>query len=54
MGNFKEKNVTSLKIKNMPKMKVFDFGAFQIKMHIASREKYIFHMRFGAFHITTR
>ena len=35
-------------------MKVFDFGAFQINMHMASREKYIFHMLFGAFHITPR
>ena len=41
-------------MKNEPKMKVFDFGAFQIKMHMASREKYIFHMLFGEFHITPR
>ena len=37
-----------------PKMKVFDFGAFQNKMHMTSREKYIFHMLFGAFHDTPR
>ena len=35
-------------------MKVFDFGAFQNKMHMASREKYIFHILFGAFHGTPR
>ena len=35
-------------------MKVFDFGAFQNKMHIASREKYISRMLFGAFHGTPR
>ena len=35
-------------------MKVFDFGAFQINMHMASREKYIFHILFGAFHGTPR
>ena len=41
-------------MKNETKMKVFDFGAFQKYMHMASREKYIFHMLFGAFHITPR
>ena len=35
-------------------MKVFDFGAFRNKMHIASGEKYIFHILFGAFHGTPR
>ena len=53
-GISKKKHVTSLKIKIEPKMKVFDFWAFQINMHMASREKYIFHMLFGAFHITPR
>ena len=33
-------------------MKVFDFGAFQKNMHMVSREKYIFYMLFGVFHIT--
>ena len=41
-------------MKNEPKLKVFDFGAFQNKMHMASREKYIFHILFGAFHGTPR
>ena len=40
--------------KSGPKMKVFDFGAFQNKMHMASREKYIFHILFEAFHGTPR
>ena len=29
-------------------------GHFKFFEHIASREKYIFHMLFGAFHITPR
>ena len=33
---------------------MFEFGPFQKNMHLASREKYIFHMLFGAFHITPR
>ena len=53
-GISKKKHVISFKIKNEPKMKVFDFGAFQNKMHMASREKYIFHILFGAFHGTPR
>ena len=36
----------------MSRFLMYNFGAFQIKMHMASREKYIFHMLFGAFHIT--
>ena len=50
----KKKHATTLKMKNEPKIKVFDFGAFQNKMHMASREKYIFHILFGAFHGTPR
>ena len=41
-------------MRNEPKLKVFDFGAFQNKMHMASREKGIFHILFGAFHGTPR
>ena len=37
-----------------PKMKFFDFGAFQKIRKILSREKYIFHMLFGASHGTPR
>ena len=35
-------------------MKFFDFGAFQKIMKMLSREKYIFHMLFGASHGTPR
>ena len=54
MGHFEKRHVTSFKTRNEPKMKVFDFGAFQNKMQIAPREKYIFCMLFGAFHGTPR
>ena len=35
-------------------MKLFDFGAFQNKMQMPLHEKIIFHMLFGAFHMTSR
>ena len=44
----------TLKTEKEPKMKFFDFGAFQKIRKILSREKYIFHMRFGASHGTPR
>ena len=50
----KKTHVTSFKTRNQPKMKLFEFGEFQNKMHMASREKYIFHMLFWAFHDTPR
>ena len=53
-GISKKRHVTSFKTRNEPKMKLFEFGAFQNKMHMASREKYIFHMLLGAFHDTPR
>ena len=53
-GISKKKHVTSFKTGNEPKIKVFEFGAFQKIMHMASREEYIFHMLFGAFHDTPR
>ena len=37
-----------------PKIKLFDFGAFQIIMQMLSHYKIIFHVLFGAFHITSR
>ena len=40
--------------KKREKLKVFDFWAFQNFMHMKSREKYVFHMLFGAFQITSR
>ena len=47
-------DVISFKTRNEPKMKLFEFGAFQNKMHMGRREKYIVHMLFGAFHDTPR
>ena len=44
----------NFKTENEPKIKLFDFGAFQKQMHMQSREKYIFHMLLGAFHNTSR
>ena len=46
--------MTSFKTRNEPKMKLFEFGAFQKIRHMASREKHIFHKLFGAFHDTPR
>ena len=45
-GISKKRHVTSFKTRNEPKMKLFESGAFQNKMHMASCEKYIFHMLF--------
>ena len=33
---------------------MFDFGAFQEKIHMPSRAKYILHILFGAFQETLR
>ena len=44
----------NFKTEKEPKMKFFDFGAFQNKMQIPSHDKIIFHVLFGAFHITFR
>ena len=52
MGHYERSHVTSFKTRNEPKEKLFEFGALQNKMHMASRENYIFHMLFGAFHDT--
>ena len=41
--------MTSFETRNETKLKFFEFGAFQNKMHMASREKY---MLFRAFHDT--
>ena len=42
------------KTEKEPKMKFFDFGAFQKIMKMLSREKILFHMLFGASHGTPR
>ena len=44
----------NFKTENEPKMKSFDFGAFQKIKKMVSREKIIFHMLFGASHGTPR
>ena len=40
----------TFKTEKEPKIKFFDFGAFQKIMKMVSREKIIFHMLFGASH----
>ena len=51
-GISRKKHVIDLKTRKEPKMNMFDFGAFQEKLHMLSREKYLLHMLFGAFHDT--
>ena len=46
-GISKNKHVINFLTEKEPKMKFFDFGAFQKIRKILSREKYIFHMLFG-------
>ena len=43
-----------IRTKNRENLKVFEFWAFQKNLHMPSREKYIFHMLFRAFHDTPR
>ena len=38
MRHYEKRHVTRFKTRNEPKMKVFEFGAFQNKMNMASRE----------------
>ena len=47
-------HVINFKTENEPKMKFFDFGAFQINEQMPSHDKIIFHMLFRTFHITPR
>ena len=44
----------NFKTQKEPKMKLFDFGAFQKNMQMLSHDKIIFHMLFEAFHDTPR
>ena len=44
----------NFKTGNEPKMKLFDFGAFQNFKQMLSHDKIIFHMLFGAFQVTPR
>ena len=41
--------LSCFKTEKEPKMKFFDFGAFQINGQMPSHDKIIFHMLFGAF-----
>ena len=47
-------HVINFKTEKEPKIKFFDFGAFQINGQMESHDNIIFHMLFGAFHITPR
>ena len=44
----------NFKTEKEPKIKFIDFGAFQNFKQMLSHDKIIFHMLFGAFHITSR
>ena len=52
-GILKNSNI-SMETEKEPRIKFFDFKAFQNKMHIPSNVKIIFHMLFEVFHITSR
>ena len=43
----------NFKTENEPKLKFFDFGAFQKIEKMPSHDKILFHMLFGAFHDTS-
>ena len=45
---------SNFKTDKEPKMKLFDFWAFQNFTQILSHDKIIFHMLFGEFQITSR
>ena len=47
-------HVINFKAEKEPKMKLFDFGAFQNLKQMLSHDKIIFHMLFGAFQVTPR
>ena len=54
VGHFEKKHVINFKTGKAPKSNMFDFGAFQEKMHMPSRAKFIFHILFGAFQEISR
>ena len=53
-GISKKMHVINFEREKEPKMKFFDFWAFQNFKQMLSHDKIIFHMLFGAFHITPR
>ena len=52
-GISKNQHVINFKTENEPKMKFFDFRAFQKIEKMPSHDKILFHMLFGAFHDTS-
>ena len=54
LGISRKMHVINFKTEKEPKMKFFDFWAFRKKWQKLSHDKIIFHMLFGAFHITPR
>ena len=54
VGHFRKLALINFKTQKEPKMKFFDFGAFQKIKKMVSREKIIFHKLFGASHGTPR
>ena len=60
MGHFRKIEHTKVghfektQARKEPKMNMFDFGAFQEKLHMLSREKYLLQKLFGAFQDTPR
>ena len=56
ISNIKKLDISNKKhvIKLKQKKKLFDFGAFQIKIQMPSHEKILLQMLFGAFQITSR
>ena len=53
-GISRKKHVIDLKTRKEPKINMFDFGAFQEKLHMLSRAKYLLQRLFGVFHDTPR
>ena len=49
VGHFEKKHAINFKTGKAPKLIMFDFGAFQEKLHMLSRAKYLLHILFGAF-----
>ena len=50
----KNYHVINFKTEKELKVELFDFWAFQNFMQMLSHDKIIFHMLFGAFHVTSR
>ena len=51
-GISRKKHVINFKTRKEPKMNMFDFGAFQEKLHMLSRAKYLLQRLVGAFQDT--